>query len=107
MPSCSRPFHELLASAVSDPNALFDWLFCPYSIRIGITVVGAFLLVIVFVGLYNWSESLTLPLTWLALVAPLVATTALPGGLVSLIAGLVTFAFAMLLVGIWWWWGRD
>lgn len=107
MASCSRPFWDLLAQSVSEPTAIWTWLFCPYTINTSMAVVGAIILMMGFVGLYNWSESWTLPLTWLALVAPVVAAAALPGGLIRQIAGILTVAFAMLLIGIWYWWGRG
>lgn len=104
--SCSRPFWDRLSQAVNDPSALFDWLFCPYSIEIGLVAVGTIVLMTGFIGFRNWSEGWTLPLTWLALVAPLVAMTALPGGLIRLIAGALTFGVLALWVGIYYWWGR-
>lgn len=106
MVECSRPFWDRLADAVSDPSALFDWVFCPYSIEIGLAAVGTICLVIGFVGIYHWSESWTLPLTWTALVAPIVAMAALPGGLIRLIAGVLTFGALTLFVGLYYWWGR-
>lgn len=105
--ACSRPFWERLTDATSDPAALFDWVFCPYSIEVGLPVVGTMLMVIGFVGLFNWSESWTLPLTWMALVAPIVAVTALPGGLIRIIGGIITFGVMGLFIGIYYWWGRT
>lgn len=106
MATCDRPLWELAANAVSDPDALFLWPFCAYSIDIGIVVVGAILVLSVFVGLLNWSESWLVPMTWLAIAAPMVAAAALPGGVVRIIGGLVTFSVAMLFVGGWYWWSR-
>lgn len=107
MSFCERPLWERLAEATSDPNALFDWVFCPYAVDIGIVAVGTILLVIGFIGLYNWSESWSIPLVWLALVTPLVSMTALPGGLIRIIAGLATFGVALMILGLYWWWGRS
>lgn len=104
--ACSRPFWDRLSQATNDPAALFDWVFCPYSIEVGLPVVGSILMLIVFVGLFNWSESWRLPLTWLTLVAPVVAVIALPGGLIRLIGGLVTFGVLVMFIGIYYWWGR-
>lgn len=106
MATCDRPLWELAANAVSDPDALFLWPFCAYSIDLGIAVVGAILVLSVFVGLLNWSESWITPMTWLAIATPMVAAAALPGGLIRLIGGLVTFAVAMLFIGGWYWWSR-
>lgn len=107
MATCDRPLWDLLANAVSDPDALFLWPFCPYAIDTDILVVGAFMTLVPFIGLLNWSESWTVPMTWLAIVAPIVAAAALPGGMIRLIGGVVTFAVAMLFVGLWYWWGRS
>lgn len=103
---CTRPFWEILADAPSDPNALWNWVFAPYCADIGVAAVGGIMFVMGFVGLYNWTESWTMPLVWTSLVAPLVAVTALPGGLIRLIGGVVTLAVAMLFLGVWWWYGR-
>lgn len=105
---CTRPFFEYLAEAVSNPDALFDWVFCPYVITgLGWTGVGLIILATGFIGIKNWSESWTLPLTWLALVGPVLATAMLPGDVVRRVAGVITVAFAMLIIGLWWWWGRS
>jgi hypothetical protein len=106
MATCDRPIWEVATNAVSDPDALFLWPFCAYSIDIGLAVVGALLVLAVFVTLFNWSESWTVPMTWLALSTPIVAGAALPGGMIRLIGGLVTFAVAGLFIGAWYWWGR-
>ena len=106
--TCSRPFYDLLANATTNPDALFNWVFCPYTITgLGLTGVGLIILATGFVGLKNWTESWTLPLTWLALVAPAMATALLPGNLLRQIAGAITLAVAMLFIGLWWWWGRS
>lgn len=100
---CSRPFYELIAD-----GQLFDWLACPYAIGgLGITGVGLFVLFTGFIGLRNWSESWVLPVTWLALMTPAMAATLLPGALLRRVAGVITVAVAMLLLGIYWWWGRS
>lgn len=106
MATCDRPFWELWSNSVSDPDALFLAPFCPYSIDLGIVVVGTIVLLIGFIGLLNWSESWVVPGTWLAIVAPIVAVAALPGGLVRLIGGIVTLFAAMLFIGLWFWWTR-
>jgi hypothetical protein len=106
MATCDRPVWELAANAVSDPDALFLWPFCAYSIDIGLAVVGALLTLAVFVALLNWSESWVTPATWLALAAPMVAAAALPGVVIRIIGGLVTFAVASILIGAWYWWSR-
>lgn len=100
---CSRPFYEIMAD-----GRLWDWLACPYAIDgLGLTGVGAFVILTGFVGLKNWSESWTLPITWLAIVTPAMAAGFLiPGGLLRRIAGILTVAVALLLVGIYYWWGR-
>lgn len=107
--SCSRPFYQLLAEAASgNPDALFDWVFCPYTITgLGLAGVGLIVLLTGFVGLKNWSESWTLPLTWLALVAPVLAVSMLPGNIIRQIAGVVTIALAMVGIGLYYWWGRS
>jgi hypothetical protein len=100
--NCSRPFYEIMAD-----GDLFQWLPCPYSISgLGITGVGAFMLLYGFVGLKNWSESWTLPMTWLAIMTPAMAAVLLPGALLRRIAGLITVAVVLLFVGLYWWWGR-
>lgn len=105
--SCSRPFYDVLVSAVSNPANLWDWAFCPYTITgLGLTGVGLFVLATGFVGLKNWTEGWTLPLTWLALVGPTLAFAMLPGGVIRQVAGVLTIAAAMAVVGIWYWWGR-
>lgn len=105
--ACSRPFWERLSAATSDPAALFDWVFCPYAIEVGLPVVGTMLMAIGFVGMFHWSESWRLPVTWLAIVAPIVAATALPAGLIRLIGGIVTFGVLLFFIGIYYWWGRS
>lgn len=107
MATCDRPLWDLATQAVSDPDALFLWPFCAYSIDIGLAVVGAIMVAAGFVALLNWSESWVTPATWLALTSPMVAAAALPGGLIRLIGGLVTLTGAMLFVGLWYWWGRS
>lgn len=99
---CSRPLYDLW------PN-VFNWLICPYGIYgLGLTGVGMFALAGGFIGLYNWSESWEVPVTWLAIVGPAMAAGfLLPGGLQRRIAGVITVGVAMLLVGLYWWWGRS
>lgn len=105
--TCSRPFWDLLAQTVSHPRYIFYWSFCPYTITgLGLAGVGVIVLLTGFIGLRNWSESWTLPLTWLALVAPVLATAMLPGNVLREVAGVVTVAFALVIIGLWWWWGR-
>lgn len=101
--TCNRPFYDLLVN-----EGLFDWLACPYTIEgLGLTGLGLFLWAIPFVGLKNWSESWEVPLTWTAIVTPaLAAGFLLPGGLLRRIAGILTLVVAMLIIGIYWWWGR-
>lgn len=106
--SCSRPFYELLSEAVTNADALFDWVFCPYTITgLGLAGVGVFVLGTGFVGLKNWSESWILPMTWLALVAPVLAVAMLPGNVLRQIAGIVTIAVALVFIGWWFWSGRS
>lgn len=108
MTTCSRPFYELLVGTVDDPQLIWDWVFCPYSITgLGMAGVGVIILATGFVGIKNWTESWTLPLTWLALTGPVLAVTMLPGNVLRQIAGVMTLAFAMLLIGAYWWWGRS
>lgn len=87
----------------------FDWLACPYTIEgLGLTGLGMFVLAGGFIGLKNWSESWTVPITWLAIISPFMAAAfLLPGALLRRIAGLLTLAVAMLIIGIYWWWGRS
>lgn len=100
---CSRPFYGVLSD-----GRLFDWLACPYAIDgLGITGVGAFIVIGGFIGLYNWSESWTLPITWLAVIVPAMGAALLPGTLLRQIAGIITVAVAMLIIGLYWWWGRS
>lgn len=106
MVECSRPFWDLLARSVNEPDLLFDWVVCPYAITIGVPAVGSIVFIIGFVGLYNWTESWVVPMTWTGLVAPLVALSAISGGLLRLIGGVVTFAVAMVFFGVWLWYGR-
>ncbi len=98
---CSRPFYELWPD-------VFNWLTCPYAIGgLGLVGVGLFVLGGGFIGLYNWSESWEVPMTWLAIVAPAMAAGfLLPGGVQRRIAGVVTVAVAMVMIGLYWWWGR-
>lgn len=105
---CSRPFWDLLAGTVDDPGLIWDWAFCPYTIT-GLGEVGVGLLIMAtgFVGIKNWSESWTLPMTWLALTTPVLAAWMLPGTVIRRIAGFITIAFALLFIGVWWWWGRS
>lgn len=106
--TCSRPFYELLAETVSHPDRIFDWVFCPYTIGgLGLSGVGLIVLATGFVGLKNWSESLTLPLTWLVLVGPVMAAALLPGNVLRRIAAVVTLGVALLFIGLYWWWGRS
>lgn len=103
--SCSRPFYEILTGS----GDLFTWVTCPYAIGgLGMTGVGMFVLITGFVGLKNWSESWTLPLTWLAIIAPAMAAAfLLPGVLVRQIAGVITLAVVGVFIGLYWWWGRS
>jgi len=100
--NCSRPFYEVLAD-----GRIFQWLPCPYSIDgLGLTGVGAFVILTGFVGLKNWSESWRLPMTWVAIVTPAMASVLLPGALLRQIAGLITVAVVLIFIGLYWWWGR-
>jgi len=105
---CSRPFYEILIDSINGNASFFDWIACPYSIGgLGLTGVGAFVILGGFIGLKNNSESWTLPITWLAIVTPAMAAGfLLPGGLLRRIAGVLTLTVAMLIIGIYWWWGR-
>lgn len=106
--SCSEPYYSQLSDAINGNGALWDWALCPYTATgLGLTGVGLIILATGFVGLRNWSESWTLPLTWLALVAPVLAVALLPGAIVTRIAGIVTLAVAGLLVGLYFWWARG
>jgi len=88
---------------------IFDWLACNYTIEgLGLSGLGLFVLATGFVGLKNWSESWEVPLTWLAIVTPAMAAGfLLPGALVRRIAGVLTIVVAMLIIGIYYWWGRS
>jgi len=99
---CSRPLYDLWPD-------LFNWLICGYAIGgLGLTGVGAFVVGMGFIGLYNWSESWEVPVVWLATVVPAMAAGFLiPGSLQRRIAGVITVGAAMLLIGIYWWWGRS
>jgi len=108
MVECTRPLWDIAAAAArGDVDALFTWPFCAYSIDLSLAVVGAILVLAVFVALLNWSEGWVVPATWLGIAAPMVATAALPGGMIRLIGGILTFAGAMLFIGLWYWWGRS
>ena len=108
MAECTRPLWDIAAAAATgDVDAMFLWPFCAWSIDIGLAVVGAILVLVGFVSLLNWSEGWVVPSTWLALTAPMVATAALPGGMIRLIGGILTLAGAMLFIGLWYWWGRS
>ena len=101
--TCSRPFWELLAD-----GQWFDWLPCPYVIDgLGMSGLGLFLIGIPFIGLKNWSESWTLPLVWLAIGVPTMGAALLPGPVVQRVAGLLTAGVALLIIGLYWWWGRS
>lgn len=101
---CSRPFYEIIAD-----GRLFDWLACPYAIDgLGLTGVGMFVIAGGFIGLKNWSESWVVPITWLGIITPAMAAAyLLPGALLRRVAGLLTLAVAMLIIGIYYWWGRS
>jgi len=101
--TCERPFYEILG----DGGNIFEWLGCPYAIGgLEFTGVGMFIIVIGFVGLKNQSESWTVPMTWLAIMTPVLAATLLPGVLLRRIAGVLTLAVAGILIGLYWWFGR-
>lgn len=102
--TCSRPFYDYIAN-----GDVWNWLGCPYAIDgLGFVGIGMFIVVGGFIGLNNWSESWALPLTWLAIITPaLAAGLLLPGALLRRIAGILTLAVAMLLIGLYWWWGRS
>lgn len=100
--NCSRPFYEIIVD-----HGVFSWLPCPYSISgLGLSGVGMFTLAAGFIGLKNWSESWTLPITWLAIMTPAMGAALLPGSLLRRIAGVLTLAVVLLFVGIYYWWGR-
>lgn len=100
---CSRPFWDLIAN-----GNLFDWMMCPYTIGgLGLTGFGVFVVALPFVGLKNWSESWRVPMVWLAIAVPSMSSLLLPGSVLRRIAGAITVAFAMLIIGIYWWWGRG
>lgn len=107
--NCSRPFYQLLAEAVNGQGALWNWPLCPYTITgLGLGGVGLIVAATGFVGLKNWSEGWTLPMTWLALVTPVLAAAMLPGTVLRRIAGIITLAFGVgIIVGLWYWWGRS
>lgn len=101
--NCSRPFYEILGN-----HGVFSWLPCPYTITgLGLAGVGMFVLAGGFIGLKNWSESWVAPMTWVGIMAPAMGVALLPGTLLMRIAGLLTVAVAMLIIGIYWWWGRS
>lgn len=107
MADCSRPFYDILVSTVNNPGAIFDWVFCPYAAAgLGMTGVGVFILATGFVGLKNWTEGWVVPGVWLAIVAPTLAAAMLPGNVIRQIAGVLTLGFALLFVGLYYWWGR-
>jgi len=103
MSTCSRPIYELLGN-----GDWFGWLQCAYTIDLlSAGGIGLFLVGIPFVGLKNWSESWTMPLVWLAIAVPMLSTALLPGVVVRRIAGLLTAGVALLVIGLYWWWGRS
>ena len=70
--------------------------------------VSGFVLFVMFIGaigLFNWTESFTPPAVWLALVAPLLAV-ALPVPVVWRVMGIATLGFAMLFIGLYFYWDR-
>jgi len=100
---CSRPFYDILLD-----GEIFDWMACPYTIGgLGLTGLGGFIWFGGFVGLKNWSESWTLPVTWTAIVTPAMSAALLPGTLIRRIAGVLTVAVALLMVGVYFWMGRS
>lgn len=106
---CSRPFYDLLAEAATgNADALFNWPLCPYTIT-GLELGGVGMIIVAtgFVGLKNWSEGWILPLTWLALIGPVLAAAMLPGSIIRMALGFIVVAFAMGVVGLWYWWGRS
>lgn len=101
---CSRPFYKVLGD-----GRIFDWGACVYAADgLGLAGVGGFIFFAGFIGLWNWSESFTVPVTWAAIVGPAMAASfLLPGVLLRQIAGIITVAVMMLLLGLYWWWGRS
>jgi len=101
---CERPFYEILTGGGAN---MFEWLGCPYAIG-GLTFagVGLFIIVTGVVGLKNWSESWTVPMVWVGIMAPALGATLLPGVLLRRIAGVLTLAVAGILIGLYWWFGR-
>lgn len=97
--TCSRPFWELLAD-----GQIFRWVRCPYIIDgLGEAGFGLFLVGLPFVALFNWSESYTMPLIWLAISVPTLGAAILPGVVIRQIAGLLTAALALLIIGLYIW----
>lgn len=97
--TCNRPFYDILSS-----GDIFEWLSCVFSIDyLGRAGFGLFVLGIPFVGLYNWSESYTLPMIWLAIAAPTISAAFIPGTVARRIAGLLTAAVALLIIGLYIW----
>lgn len=106
--TCSRPFYDLLVDTVSNPTLILDWVFCPYTIGgLGLAGVGLIVLATGFVGLKNWSEGFVLPMAWLALVGPVLATAMLPGNVIRRAVGFIVLAFMMSIIGVYYWWGRS
>lgn len=100
---CGRPFWEILAD-----GRLFDWMMCPYTITgLSLTGLGVFIIGMPFIALKNWSESWTVPMTWLAIAVPSMSLALLPGTVLRRIAGVLTLMFALLFIGLYYWWGRG
>lgn len=98
--NCSRPFWNRLAEGVTDPNAIMQWVMCPFTITgIGLQGFGFFLILTVSVGLKNWSESFVVPVTWIVLASG-VMVTMIPAPLVNRLFGLIVAGIGLLFIGL-------
>lgn len=70
--------------------------------------VSGFVLFVLFtgaIGLFNWSEGMTVPAVWVVVMTPVVSAF-LPVPIVWRLVGMITVAVAFLFVGLWFYWQR-
>lgn len=72
---------------------------------IGVSGTALFVVFLGALGLFNWSESFKVPVVWLTIMTPLVAST-LPVPVVWRFIGIITTAIAMLFAGLYLFWSR-
>lgn len=101
--TCSRPFYKLLSDAATgDPDAIVNWVMCPYTISgMGLTGFGFFLIMTIAVGLKNWSESFEVPSVWIALATGTMVAM-IPAPVVGKLFGVIVGGIAFMFLGILW-----